>query len=164
MKRQLRLDDGDATERLGAQLGATLPARAIVFLHGPLGAGKSCLARAMLRSLGVVGPVKSPTYTLVERYALDEGQAAHLDLYRIAESAELEFLGLDELAGEARLWLVEWPERGAGALPAPDLEVSLEVDGLGRQVGLDARTPVGQAWLEAIFPGSTSPAGSSPVG
>ena len=146
----VRLEDSDATERLGAALGAALPRRAIVFLHGPLGAGKSCLARAMLRSLGVAGPIKSPTYTLVERYSLAEGQAAHLDLYRIAESAELEFLGLDELAEEARLWLVEWPERGAGALPAPDLSITLEVDGPGRQAGFQADSPVGRAWLQAI--------------
>jgi tRNA threonylcarbamoyl adenosine modification protein YjeE len=104
----------------------------------------------MLRALGVSGAIKSPTYTLIERYTLDRGEAAHLDLYRIAQSGELEFLGLHDLAPELRLWLVEWPERGQGALPQPDIEVELRVEGEGRQARLEARSPVGRDWLEAL--------------
>jgi tRNA threonylcarbamoyladenosine biosynthesis protein TsaE len=131
-------------------MARSLPGRAVLFLRGDLGAGKSSLARGMLRALGVSGAIKSPTYTLIERYTLDRGEAAHLDLYRIAQSGELEFLGLQDLAPELRLWLVEWPERGQGALPQPDIELELRVEGEGRQVRLEARSPVGRDWLEAI--------------
>ena len=119
------LPDIGATESLGQRLARSMPATAVVFLRGDLGAGKSSIARAMLRALGVSGPIKSPTYSLVERYSLAQGEAVHMDLYRIAEAAELEFLGLDDLAAQARLWLVEWPERGAAALPRPDIEIEL---------------------------------------
>ncbi|MBP9697352.1 MAG: tRNA (adenosine(37)-N6)-threonylcarbamoyltransferase complex ATPase subunit type 1 TsaE, partial [Thermomonas sp.] len=106
------LADAEATGALGARLAACLPERAVVHLHGDLGAGKSTLARALLRALGVTGTIRSPTYTLVEHYPLAAGGIAlHLDLYRIGDVGELEFLGLD---GDIRLWLVEWPERGQG--------------------------------------------------
>ncbi|MFD0737932.1 tRNA (adenosine(37)-N6)-threonylcarbamoyltransferase complex ATPase subunit type 1 TsaE [Lysobacter koreensis] len=143
------LADVDATDALGAAMANTRPDHAVVHLQGDLGAGKSSLARALLRALGVVGAIRSPTYTLVERYPLASGgEAWHLDLYRIADAGELEFLGLD--GDEARLWLVEWPDRGQGGLPPPDLLVALAVDGVGRRVELSAPTEVGQAWLARI--------------
>lgn len=148
------LADPAATDALGNALAATRPARATVFLQGELGAGKSHLARAMLRALGVPGAIRSPTYTLVERYPLrdraDAGDAAHLDLYRIADAGELDFLALDALADEVTLWLVEWPERGAGGLPGPDLRVALSVDGHGRLARLDSCSPAGEAWARAV--------------
>lgn len=150
----LALPDPDATTALGERLAATRPPSATVFLDGQLGAGKSHLARAMLRALGVAGAIKSPTYTLVERYALrdreDPGEAAHLDLYRVAAAGELEFLGLDAIADEVTLWLVEWPDRGAGALPAPDLRVLIAVEGEGRAVRLEPGSAVGQGWLARL--------------
>ncbi|MCM2356095.1 MAG: tRNA (adenosine(37)-N6)-threonylcarbamoyltransferase complex ATPase subunit type 1 TsaE, partial [Arenimonas sp.] len=93
--RELFLADPAATETLAEALAASQPPRAVVFLEGDLGAGKSSLARAWLRARGVRGAIKSPTYTLVERYPLPAGEAAHLDLYRLAGAAELDFLGLD---------------------------------------------------------------------
>jgi tRNA threonylcarbamoyladenosine biosynthesis protein TsaE len=150
MMRELYLADPAATDALAARMARTLPERAVLFLRGDLGAGKSSLARGMLRALGVQGAIKSPTYTLIERYALDRGDAAHLDLYRIAQAGELEFLGLQDLAPDLRLWLVEWPERGQGALPRPDLELELQVEGQGRRVRLEASSPVGQAWLAGL--------------
>ena len=150
MMQALYLADPAATDALAARLARLLPDRAVVFLRGDLGAGKSSFARAMLRALGVVGAIKSPTYTLIERYRLDRGEAAHLDLYRIAQSGELEFLGLQDLAPELRLWLVEWPERGQGALPTPDLMVGLRVSGPGREILFEALSPVGLAWLGAL--------------
>lgn len=143
----LHLADPAATDALGHALARHRPRQAVVHLHGDLGAGKSSLARALLRGLGVTGPIRSPTYTLVERYRLDEGEAWHLDLYRIADPGELEFLGLD--AADVRLWLVEWPDRGAGALPEADLHVHLAMDGTGRRCRLSAATPAGQAWATA---------------
>ena len=142
---RLRLPDPEATDRFGAVLAATRPGRAVVHLRGDLGAGKSTLARALLRSLGVQGAIRSPTYTLVERYPLPAGDdALHLDLYRIGDPGELEYLGLDP--AEGALWLVEWPERGIVSLPPADLDIALALDGSGRVADLVAGTPVGESW------------------
>ena len=155
----LWLADADATNALGAALARTRPTPAVVHLLGELGAGKSTLARALLRALGVTGAIRSPTYTLVERYPLEAGgEAWHLDLYRIADAGELEYLGLD--ADDVVLWLVEWPERGSAALPTPDLLVALEVENHGRRARITAGTAAGQAWLMAMsaaagFPGDS---------
>lgn len=144
----VNLPDPDATDALGQALATTRPARAVVYLHGDLGAGKSTLARALLRELGVRGPIRSPTYTLIEPYRLDNGdEAVHLDLYRIGAAGELDFLGLDVLAAQASLWLVEWPERGEKALPRADLQVHLEAHGDGRVATLEARSEEGREWL-----------------
>lgn len=147
----LHLDDAEATERLARALAVAAPTPAVVHLHGDLGAGKSTLARGWLRALGVTGAVRSPTYTLVERYTLPAGEALHLDLYRIGSGAELEFLGLDD-AG-AVLWLVEWPERGGDFLPAADLHVELSIEGDGRRCALVSVSARGQAWLARVDAG-----------
>ena len=102
---ELSLPQAESTDLLGQALAQTRPAQAVVHLHGDLGAGKSTLARALLRALGVQGPIRSPTYTLIERYPLDSGEAWHLDLYRIGNAGELDFLGLDDAGAD--LWLIE---------------------------------------------------------
>ena len=146
---EIHLADAEATEALGRRLAAHRPAAAMVHLHGDLGAGKSTLARALLRGLGVTGTVRSPTYTLVERYPLADGSEAwHMDLYRIGDPGELDFLGLDE--GAASLWLVEWPERAGAALPPVDLHVALAIDGEGRSAQLRAASPAGEQWLAQL--------------
>lgn len=144
----LQLADTAATEALGRALAATRPAQAVVHLQGDLGAGKSTLARALLRALGVEGAIRSPTYTLVERYPIPAGEAWHLDLYRIGDAGELDFLGLDDAA--ATLWLVEWPERAGLALPSEDLRVELAISGDGRSARLQARSAIGQTWLAEL--------------
>ena len=146
------LADSEATGRLGRALARSLPAdrNLVVYLEGDLGAGKTTLARALLQALGVSGAVRSPTYTLIERYPTATGEVAHLDLYRIADPEELFFLGLDDLAASARLWLVEWPERGRGALPCPDLELGLRVVGGGREARLEPVSEAGALWLAAL--------------
>ena len=149
MRMDFVLADADATVRLAESLASTQPEQAVVLLHGDLGAGKSTLARGWLRALGVEGAIRSPTYTLVEHYPLPSGgKGLHLDLYRIGDARELDFLGLDD-AG-ATLWLVEWPERGRGALPPADLEIDLAVAGDGRSARLIPLSPVGEAWLERL--------------
>jgi tRNA threonylcarbamoyladenosine biosynthesis protein TsaE len=87
---------------------------------------------------------------LIERYALPDGEAAHLDLYRLGDAAELDFLGLDELQDAAALWLVEWPERGGTALPAPDLVIGLVVEAAGRRVVLQPQSDVGRDWVDRL--------------
>lgn len=144
----LNLPVSEATEALGRALAATRPMHAVVHLQGDLGAGKSTLARALLRALGVKGAIRSPTYTLVERYPIPEGEAWHLDLYRIGDAGELDFLGLDETV--ATLWLVEWPERAGAALPKADLRVELATQGMGREALLLAGTAIGERWLEQL--------------
>jgi len=150
---RLQLDSAEATDVLGQRMAQWRPPAAVIYLQGDLGAGKSTLARALLRSLGVQGAIRSPTYTLVERYPLFDGEtpageAWHLDLYRIADAAELDFLGLDE--AQVTVWLVEWPEKAGTGLPPPDLHVALETRGSGRGAVLEARTPVGEEWLRFL--------------
>ena len=145
----LPLPDTEATDALGRALAQARPPRGTVHLQGDLGAGKSTLARALLRELGVTGAIRSPTYTLLERYPLHSGgEAWHLDLYRIAGADELDFLGLDD--GGADLWLVEWPERGGTALPAPDLRIALAMHGSGRIANLNACSEIGVHWLQRL--------------
>lgn len=145
---ELFLPDADATDTLGQALAATRPPLAVVHLDGDLGAGKSTLARALLRALGVQGAIRSPTYTLIERYPVADGEAWHLDLYRIGDAGELDFLGLDDAS--ATLWLVEWPDRGRGGLPPTDLVVQLAMQGEGRRAKLLAISEGGRAWLQRI--------------
>ncbi len=146
---RLYLHDAEATDVLARALAQTQPRRAIIYLQGDLGAGKSTLARAWLRALGVDGAIRSPTYTLVEHYTLPDGaKALHLDLYRIADAAELEFLALDDTG--AGLWLVEWPERGGRSLPVADLRIALAVAGEGREVTIDPDSEASSDWLARL--------------
>lgn len=146
----LDLPDEAATAALARRLAPALVDGGVVYLRGELGAGKTTFARALLRALGVGERVKSPTYSLLERYRIDDHDAFHLDLYRIADSGELEWLGLDELDAPHTLVLVEWPERGTGALPAADLDVALEHADKGRTVRLGACSPRAEAWLRGL--------------
>ncbi len=119
-----------------------------IHLHGDLGAGKTTMVRALLQSLGHQGRVKSPTYGLIEPYSLPLGKAYHLDLYRLADPEELEYLGIEDLLAEQALLLVEWPERGRGQLPEPDLQVMLMHGPSARQLTLTAMTLAGLAIVD----------------
>lgn len=121
----------------------------VVYLVGDLGAGKTTFARALLRRLGAGDRIKSPTYTLIENYAVDGLAVYHLDLYRIAEPGELEWLGLADLTSEPFLLVVEWPERAGGALPAADLRVTLAHAGAARDVRFEATSERGRRWLRS---------------
>ncbi|HEY6126355.1 MAG TPA: tRNA (adenosine(37)-N6)-threonylcarbamoyltransferase complex ATPase subunit type 1 TsaE [Steroidobacteraceae bacterium] len=129
---------GEETEALGARLLGTPPTRdapcRVVFLRGELGSGKSTFARGALRALGVTGPIKSPSYTLLETYELPAITAVHLDLYRLLDPEELEHLGLADYHRPGFLWLVEWPERGDGRMPAADLELQFSIGPDGHRI------------------------------
>jgi tRNA threonylcarbamoyladenosine biosynthesis protein TsaE len=143
-----------ATEALGGALAATLAASPpsgplLLALSGELGAGKTTLTRGLLRALGVTGAIRSPTYTLVEPYETIAGDVLHLDLYRLAGPAELAELGYRDLAAQAALVIVEWPEQAAGELH-PDLALKLELEGHGRRATCVARTARGAEWLARL--------------
>ena len=150
IERQWPLPDEAATAALGTSVAAVLDDGLVLYLHGPLGAGKTSFARALLTALGVGERIKSPTYSLIEGYAATERPAWHLDLYRIADPGELEWLGLDALSDPLAVVLVEWPERGAGALPAADMELHLDYAGHGRHASLRAFTARGDQLLARL--------------
>jgi tRNA threonylcarbamoyladenosine biosynthesis protein TsaE len=130
------LPDEDATLALGRSLFGALMPGSVVFLHGNLGAGKTTLVRGFLRAAGYPGAVKSPTFTLVEEYALDTLTVCHFDLYRLGSPDELEWLGFRDYLRSDTLCFIEWPERGGSELPEPDLAIDLAVDLPGRTATL----------------------------
>ena len=139
------LDSEAATINLGRLLAPALDATGVIFLSGGLGAGKTTLCRGLLRGLGYDGAVKSPTFTLVEPYELECGSVYHFDLYRLAHPDELDYLGAEDYFAAEALCLIEWPERGAGFLPTPDLELTLTVTSeASRQMQLRAQTLKGE--------------------
>jgi tRNA threonylcarbamoyladenosine biosynthesis protein TsaE len=152
--RQIARSEQD-TEELGARLARARPAvreLAVVFLTGELGAGKTTLVRGFLRAQGVTALVRSPTYTLVEFYQLGELTVLHADLYRLRDPSELDELGLREWAQERSLWLIEWPERGRGHLPPPDLTLSFSVLSDAHAIDLQAHSAIGAHWMGELAP------------
>jgi tRNA threonylcarbamoyladenosine biosynthesis protein TsaE len=144
------LPDEAAVQALAAEFSGRLPAPFVIYLRGDLGAGKTTFARALIRALGFSGHVKSPTYGLLETYPVAGRVVLHLDLYRIEQAAELEYLALTDLFGEDALLLVEWPERGAGFLPPADLDMRFDYAGAGRSVRLRAHSGPARALVAAI--------------
>lgn len=157
LERTFVLPDEGATQRLASCVGAAMERGAVFHLSGELGAGKSSFARALLQALGVKGRIKSPTYSLVENYPLERGQAWHLDLYRIADPDELQWLGVDALGEPDAVVLIEWPQHGRGAIPSPDVELALAYAGTGRHARLSARTVRGEQLLERLGVGPETP-------
>ncbi len=138
-------------ERLGGYLArATGAGGAVYFLYGELGTGKTTLVRGFLRTLGHEGVVKSPTYTLVEPYRLEERRIYHFDLYRIADPEELEYLGVRDYFDGRSICLVEWPERGGSRLGEADLEIRIAYLGVARRVAIEVRTAKGRAILSSL--------------
>jgi tRNA threonylcarbamoyladenosine biosynthesis protein TsaE len=153
MKNSWPLPDELATERLGQTLARSCPwderEPRVLYLSGELGAGKTTLAAASLRELGVTEAVRSPSYALVELYQLGQRCAVHVDLYRLQGRSELEQLGLRDYLNGQTLLLIEWPERGAGALPQCDLAVRLDTQPM-RRATVSARTGPGDTWLTLL--------------
>ena len=161
---QTLLADESATEAFAQALAAAYaqhrPKRLLITLDGDLGAGKTTLVRAFLRTLGVKGRIKSPSFSLVEEYTLDisdlefkgtlQTPAYHIDLYRFSDPQEWEDSGLRDVVGGAGLSLVEWPQRAAGLLPIADLALRLEPQGEQRRLTALAATAEGIELLHAL--------------
>lgn len=145
-ERRLFLEGEAETEKLGtalARLAAESGQGLTVFLDGDLGMGKTTLSRGVMRGLGHEGAVKSPTYTLVEPYEHLTPATYHFDLYRLGDPEELEYMGIRDYFEGNNLCLIEWPERGRGVLPEPDLDIHIEREGEGRSVVIRARSEHG---------------------
>ena len=143
-------DDESEMVALGEQLGrafAQYPAALTVHLLGDLGAGKTTLTRGILRAFGHAGAVKSPTYTLVEAYEFATRTVYHFDLYRLGDPEELEYMGIRDYFAANNVSLIEWPARGEGVLPAPELVIDISVAGAGRRLDLHAHSTAFAALL-----------------
>ena len=138
----LKLEQGDIPfprekdlEVFANKFAAHIQVPLVIWLQGDLGAGKTTFARGLIQALGYKGRVKSPTYGLLEQYLLTSIQVLHMDLYRISDPGELEFLGLEDLLDESSILLVEWPDRGEGWLPPADFIFKFDYAGSGRDLG-----------------------------
>jgi len=146
----LTLADEAATMALGAALAPILCPGLKIFLEGDLGAGKTTLVRGLLRALGHVGKVKSPTYTLVELYAISGLNLYHFDFYRFKQPEEYLDAGLDEYFQGDAVCLVEWPAQAGNYLPSADLGFRLSLSGGGRRAEIRALGPRGLACLQCL--------------
>lgn len=136
--------------KFGSKLARALPKKATIYLYGPLGTGKTTLVRGCMQGLGYDGKVKSPTYPLIQVYELDHTLVLHVDLYRIADPRELEELGLLDYFSRPSICFIEWPEKGMGGLPLPDIECYLEFLGNQRSVVIKALSNKGEAIIHQL--------------
>jgi len=147
---QVVLPNEDAQVVFGEQLGKASAGQGVIFMQGTLGMGKTTLTRGILMAYGHQGAVKSPTYTLVEPYETDVARVYHFDLYRLADAEELEYMGIRDYFDEKALCVIEWPDKGAGVLPTPDIELTLTKEGDGRAASLVAFTAKGAEILAQL--------------
>lgn len=136
-----------AMEQVGGQLARVCEPRSVLHLIGELGTGKTTLVRGFLIALGHRGAVRSPTYTLLELYPFDGFTVYHLDLYRIVDPEELEYLGLRDFLTEKMVCLIEWPYQGGHLTPPADLELHLDYHPRGRCLTLRPQNEWGQVLI-----------------
>jgi tRNA threonylcarbamoyladenosine biosynthesis protein TsaE len=158
VKIHLSLPDEAATDRAGRALADAIRHLAeaiervglVIGFSGDLGAGKTAWVRATLRGLGVGGPVKSPTFSLLEVYVVSRLNFYHFDFYRFKEPTEFASAGFREYFGAGSVCAVEWPERVVGELPPPDLRIELALADPGRRAALGASSRLGELCLNRI--------------
>ncbi len=138
-KISLFLPNEKATFEFASLVSGLITGPCFIYLHGELGVGKTTFARGLLRHKGYTGTVKSPTYTLIETYPFEQYHVHHLDLYRLSEPEELEFLGLRDLMLVNDIFIIEWPQRCKGWLPLSDLDISLIYKGTGREAVIQTK-------------------------
>jgi tRNA threonylcarbamoyladenosine biosynthesis protein TsaE len=137
------------TLALGATLATGVVPGMVIYLQGDLGAGKTTLARGVLRGLGYAGKVRSPTFTLVELYKFSKLYLYHFDFYRFEDPRELDDAGFRDCFTPQSAALVEWPEKATG-LPAPDLTASMHLEDGGRRIEIHAHTEAGKRCIERL--------------
>ena len=142
----------DGTLALGHALAPCLQAGLVVYLRGELGAGKTTLVRGVLRGLGYEGRVKSPTYALVELYAISRLDLHHFDFYRFHDPREWTDAGFRETFNGRSVSLIEWPEKAGALLPPADVQIALTSSGSGRNASLQSSSPRGVRCLECLAP------------
>lgn len=141
----VRVETTQEMKRLGSDLAAFAKPGICMFFEGELGTGKTTLIQGIFRSLKVIEPVLSPTFSLLETYAAPSGlRLLHLDLYRIEDSYELYLIGLEEYQREKYAWFVEWPERGADILPSPNIRINIRHEGGAREVFVQTKLAAGR--------------------
>jgi tRNA threonylcarbamoyladenosine biosynthesis protein TsaE len=173
---QVHLSDEEATLQFGRKLAAATfldPAQSdaepapgsavgipsiggVIHLHGDLGAGKTTLARGIMRGFGYTGAVKSPTYTLVEPYEFERCHIYHFDLYRLADPEEVEYLGVEDYFSDNNLCIIEWAEKGSNIIPAADLDIELETEGTGRLLRCRSNSSKGLLIAKRLWPSGRS--------
>jgi tRNA threonylcarbamoyladenosine biosynthesis protein TsaE len=138
------------TLAIGAEFAQGLQPGMVIYLSGDLGAGKTTLARGMLRGLGYGGKVKSPTFTLVELYKVSSLYLYHFDFYRIDDPQELADAGFRDYFNADSVCLIEWPEKAAAGLPVADVTISMRVEDSGRRLEIFADTEAGRRCVERL--------------
>lgn len=146
MQQKIKLHCATETDLLscGIALAKVIDHEAVIFLYGPLGAGKTTFCRGFLRGLGYEGKVKSPTYTLVEPYEIAGKTIYHFDFYRMTDASELHHSGIEDYFASPAICLVEWPEVGLSLLPSPDIVCYLAFAKEGRDLVFEARSLRGE--------------------
>ena len=139
------------TTEIGAKVASCLKGGEVIYLKGELGTGKTTLVRGALNKLGFVGNVKSPTYTIVEPYSIDNHVVYHFDLYRLNNPEELESLGIRDYCDGQSICFFEWPEKGKNLTPNADISLLLSYTEEARNIKLTAITEIGKSILATAF-------------
>lgn len=147
---QYIVPDETAMAKLAARFSACLTAPLLLTFNGEIGTGKTTFIRAMLRSLGITGPIKSPTFSLVESYTHNHLLIHHFDLYRIQDEVELEYFGFRDFLSPNAICCIEWPERTSFCLEMADIACSFSIEGSGRRLDFNALTAPGKNVLACV--------------